>query len=280
MGHCEVIRFGARARSGTPSPLRSEELHLTGTRLGSALLVVLFAACRPAAPPPYVLSKESRFYAALTAAGRSEEDRERDGYRRPDKILELAGVREGMAIVDLMAGGGWYTEVLARVVGRGGRVVAQNSGLSDERYGSVLRERLAKLGLGNVSLEVQELDALDLPASSLDAVFLVQFYHDTYWMEVDRSAMNRAVFDALKVGGVYLVIDHSAEPGSGAEHVETLHRIDEDLVLEEILAAGFSLEKASDLLRNDADSRELSVFRRAIRGRSDRFVLKFAKPSR
>ena len=183
-----------------------------------------------------------------------------------------------MTIAELMAGGGWYTEVLARVVGPAGRVIAQNSALSDERYGSLLRERLAKLEPGNVALSVQELDALELSPSSLDAVFLVQFYHDTYWMGVDRPAMNRAVFDALKTGGVYLVIDHAAEPGSGARDVESLHRVDERLVLDEVLAAGFSLAAKSELLRNEADSRKRSVFARAIRGYSDRFVLKFVKP--
>lgn len=252
---------------------------LSCTALIAALPIVLLAACKPAAPRTVALSPENRFYAALTAAGRSSKDRERDAVRRPDQILELAGVSEGMAIADLMAGGGWYTEVLARAVGPTGRVISQNSALSDERYGSILRERLAKPELANVELVVQPLDALGLPPASLDAVFLVQFYHDTFWMEVDRSAMNRGVFDALKGGGVYMVIDHSAEPGSGARDVKTLHRVDERLVRDDILAAGFTLSNESRLLRNEADSRKINVFKRSIRGTTDRFVLKFVKPS-
>ena len=196
------------------------------------------------------------------------------------RVTEAAALAaEGMTIADLMAGGGWYTEVLARAVGPTGRVLSQNIALSDERYGSILRERLARPGLANVELVVQQLDALRLPPASLDAIFLVQFYHDTYWMEVDRGAMNRAVFEALKGGGVYLVIDHAAEPGSGARDVETLHRVDERVVRDEILAAGFSLSNESQLLRNDTDSRSINVFERSIRGRTDRFVLKFVKPS-
>ena len=252
---------------------------MSGTALIAVLAVVLCIACEPKAPPTYALSSENEFYAALTAPERSLKDRERDAYRRPDQILELAGIAEGMTIADLMAGGGWYTEVLARAVGPTGRVLSQNSALSDERYGSVLRERLARPGLANVELVVQQLDALRLPPSSLDAVFLVQFYHDTYWMEIDRSAMNRAVFEALKGGGVYLVIDHAAELGSGARDVETLHRVDERVVRDEILAAGFSLSNESPLLRNDTDLRSINVFERSIRGRTDRFVLKFVKPS-
>jgi predicted methyltransferase len=243
------------------------------------LPILLFAACKPAVPQPNGLSPESQFYAALTVAGRSPKDRERDAYRRPDQILELAGIAEGMRVADLMAGGGWYTEVLARAVGPTGRVVSQNSALSNERYGSILRERTANPELRNVELVVQPLDALELPLSSLDAVFLVQFYHDTYWMEVDRGAMNRAIFGALKAGGVYIVIDHAAEPGSGARDVETLHRVDESLVRDEIIAAGFELSNESALLRNDADSRDRNVFERSIRGRTDRFVLKFVRPS-
>ena len=91
--------------------------------------------------------------------------------------------------------------------------------------------------------------------------------------------MNALVYQALKPGGVYVVIDHSAEPSSGARDVETQHRVDERLVRDEIRAAGFALSNESQLLRNSSDSRDISVFKRSIRGRTDRFVLKFVKPS-
>jgi predicted methyltransferase len=246
--------------------------------VGLVATLVLVAGCERADPvrgAPDALSASSRFHRALSA--RSGQDRERDAHRRPDRILELAGLREGMVVADLMAGAGWYTEVLARAVGSAGRVLAQNSALSDSRYGSSLRERVVQPELRNVELRVEELGELRLQPASLDAVFLVQFYHDTYWMGVDRDAMNRAVFDALKPGGVFLVIDHSAEPGSGDRDVETLHRVDEALVGSEIRAAGFTLDAESDLLRNEADERDRKVFAGPIRGRTDRFVLKFVK---
>jgi predicted methyltransferase len=250
----------------------------SGILLVAAILGLVLAACERDSPPSNSRSPESPFHAALAGEGRSAKDRERDADRRPDRILEVAGMEAGMSVADLMAGSGWYTELLARVVGPKGRVVAHNSSLSSERYGSDLRERAAKPALANVELLVHELDALALPSASLDAVFLVQFYHDTYWMKVDRAAMNRAVFDALKSGGVYLVIDHSAQSGSGSRDVKTLHRVDEQLVRDEILAAGFLLDMESDALRNEADSREMNVFERSIRRRTDRFVLKFVKP--
>jgi predicted methyltransferase len=246
--------------------------------IGLVVSASVMIGCPPNAPSTDSLSPDDPYYAALTSASRSDADRERDALRRPHEILALAEVREGMRILDLIVGGGWYTEVLSRAVGSGGQVIAHNSPLTNERYGSQLLERLEGSRLPNVETVVQEVDALEFPPSSLDAVFLVQFYHDTYWMEVDRDAMNRAVFDALKPGGVYLVIDHSAEPGSGARDTESLHRVDEAMVREEVIAAGFRVEAESKVLRNAEDPRDGNVFKAPIRGRTDRFVFKFVKP--
>ena len=246
--------------------------------IGLVTMATAVIGCPPSAPSTDALSQDDPYHAALTAADRPRADRERDRLRRPEVILALAGIRDGMRILDLIVGGGWYTEVLSRAVGRDGQVIAHNSPLTHERYGSKLADRLEDSRLPNVETIVQEVDALELPPASLDAVFLVQFYHDTYWMEVDRAAMNRAVFEALKPGGVYLVIDHSAETGSGARDTETLHRVDEEMVREEITAAGFRVEAESGVLRNTDDPRDGNVFRPPIRGSTDRFVFKFVKP--
>ena len=249
------------------------------TIMGFVLMASIVIGCPSDVPSVDSPSPGDAYHAALTASDRSSRDRERDGLRRPSEILALVGVREGMQILDLIVGGGWYTEVLSRVVGPNGHVIAHNSPLTDDRYGSLLEERLKGSRLPNVEAVVQEVDALDFPPASFDAVFLVQFYHDTYWMEVDRAAMNRAVFDALRPGGVYLVIDHSAEVGSGARDTESLHRVDETMVREEVAAAGFRLETESQTLRNADDPRDGSVFRSSIRGQTDRFVFKFVKPA-
>jgi predicted methyltransferase len=164
------------------------------------------------------------------------------------------------------------------VVGASGRVIAQNSRISNERHGAALRERIESSGLENVELLVADLDAVPLPGG-LDAVFLVQFYHDTVWMGFDRAEMNRRVFEALKPGGRFVVIDHSAEIGSGERDAERLHRVDESLVRREVLAAGFTLKTESPALRNERDDREGDVFGWWIRGRSDRFLLVFEKPA-
>ena len=124
-----------------------------------------------------------------------------------------------------------------------------------------------------------ELDQLEFPPSSLDAAFLVQFYHDTYWMGGNRAEMNRSVYSSLKPGGVFLIIDHSAKADSGSRDTETLHRVDEDLVEAELLSAGFELVRKSDLLRNNRDNRSENVFDDAIRGKTDRFLFVFRKPA-
>ncbi len=128
---------------------------------------------------------------------------------------------------------------------------------------------------------VQILPAALVPATELDAVFLILFYHDTVWMKTDRPRMNRAIFAALKHGGVYAVVDHSARQGRGVADAETLHRIEEATVIREVTAAGFRLEETADFMRNPHDPRDWNDSPRVAedrRGTSDRFVLKFVKP--
>ena len=255
-------------------------------------------------------------------AQRSRADRARDTTRRPIEVLRFAGIEDGQRVAELMAGEGFYAEVLARAVGRGGRVVAQNNARSHERYGEALASRLVRLAEGDGAGDAEEdgerdaaadasrkgaspeaepgespsvpgssasspatiesrvtpLDALDLEAESFDAVFLVQFYHDTYWMDVDRAAMNAHVFEALVPGGVFVVIDHAAASGVGADASRTLHRIEREQVEREIEAAGFRLAARSTLLENPQDDHSRNVFDPEIRGRTDRFLLRFEKP--
>jgi predicted methyltransferase len=125
-------------------------------------------------------------------------------------------------------------------------------------------------------------DPLPPEATNLDAVVNVMLYHDTVWMKTDRAAMNRAVFAALRPGGVYVIVDHSGRPGSGITETQTLHRIEEKTVRAEIESAGFKLAADADFLRNPADTRDWSASPRTAgerRGTSDRFVLKFVRPS-
>ncbi len=223
-------------------------------------------------------------YAALVAApDRTDADRALDEGRKPAQLLEAIGVQPGDRVADLMAGGGYTTELLARAVGPQGQVYGQNNRFVLERFAEgPWSERLARPVNAPVVRLDRELDDPLGEVGELDIVVMVLFYHDSVWQEVDRPAMNAAIFRALQPGGRYVVVDHSARAGSGLEDVETLHRIDEDTVRQEIAAAGFRLVDSPDFLRNPDDTRDWSASPGKAaerRGTSDRFVLVFERPA-
>ncbi len=241
-------------------------------------LVVALLLCISVSPA--VDASAAAITAAVTSAGRPAEDRARDSDRKPDAILRFFEITPGQRVAELMTGRGYYAELLSRVVGSKGAVIAQNNAFVVKRFADEpLNERLANPELANVNRVDAELADPGLP-NELDAVLMILFYHDTYWQEIDRRAMNRAVFDALKPGGLYGIVDHHAEAGSGSRDVKSLHRVDAELVKREILAAGFEFDAESDGLRHPEDDRSANVFDAGIRGRTDRFVFRFRKPSR
>jgi predicted methyltransferase len=188
-----------------------------------------------------------------------------------------------MRVAEISAGGGYTTELLARAVAPDGVVYGQNSKFILERFAEKpWSERLAKPIMKNVVRVDREFDdPLPPEAKNLDAVVNVLFYHDTVWMKTDRMRMNQAIFRALRPGGAYFIIDHSGRPGTGIAEVQTNHRIEEQVVRDEVQKAGFRLAAEADFLRNPADSRDWNASPRAAaerRGTSDRFVLKFVKP--
>jgi predicted methyltransferase len=223
-------------------------------------------------------------YTVLTASDRSAADRALDAGRKPAEMLTFFGIRRGMHVAELGAGGGYTAELLARLVGPAGVVYGQNSQLILDRFASApWSARLANSAMANVVRVDREFDSpLPPEAKNLDAVLLVLFYHDTVWMNVDRAKMNQAIFAALRPGGVYGVVDHSARPGDGINEVKSLHRIEEKVVRAEIEAAGFKLMSESNFLRNPTDTRDWNDSPSAAaerRGKSDRFVLRFIKPA-
>lgn len=221
----------------------------------------------------------------MAAEDRTAADRALDAGRRPAELLAFFGVRPRMRVAELGAGGGYTTELLARAVGPGGTVYGHNTPLILERFAErPWSERLARPIMRNVvRLDRPFDDPFPTDVRDLDQVWIVLFYHDTVWLGVDRDRMNRAVFNALRPGGVYAVVDHSGRPGTGTSETQSLHRIEERIVREEIERAGFRLESESPILRNAADTRDWNDSPRAAmerRGTSDRFVLRFVKPVR
>jgi predicted methyltransferase len=245
------------------------------------------AAPRPPEPPAYTPSADvpQPIRDAVTAADRDDKDRAIDAGRKPAEVLAFFNIAPGQKVAELFAALGYTTEIIARVVGDGGKVYAQNTKEILDRFArGPLTARLAKPVMKNTVMVEQPADKPFPPdAKNLDAVICILNYHDFVWLKVDRAKLNKAVFAALKPGGVYGIVDHSAKQGSGVNDVQTLHRIDEDAVKKEILAAGFKLDAESDLLRNADDPRDWNASPTQAgekRGTSDRFVLRFVKPGK
>ncbi|HEY1693459.1 MAG TPA: SAM-dependent methyltransferase [Polyangiaceae bacterium] len=236
----------------------------------------------PMRPPQTKVPVSPAIQAIVDAPDRDAEDRKLDAGRHPGELLAFLGLRPGDRVGEIAAGGGYTTELLARAVGPRGRVWAENNAFIVKLADKAIADRLKRPADKNVVRSDRELDAPFPPdAKNLDAVVDVLFYHDTVWMGGDRDRMNKAIFDALRHGGEYVVVDHSAPEGSGTEDVKTTHRIDELFVIREIEKAGFHHVASADFLRNPADTRDWNDSPRAAgerRGTSDRFVLKFIRP--
>jgi predicted methyltransferase len=218
-------------------------------------------------------------YGAIAAApDRTEADRNNDARRKPEQMLAFIGVRGGMKVLDLGAGGGYSTELLARAVGPQGVVYAQNSKQTLQGQASVrFTERMKSPAMKNVVPALRDFDDPVPPdAPGLDLVTFFYIYHDTPAWDIDRVSMNRRIFEALKPGGLYVIADHAAKGGAGVSASKSLHRIEESVLRREVEAAGFRFVADADFLRNPADPREERVF--ALKIPVDNFVLKFAKP--
>ncbi len=216
---------------------------------------------------------QAQDYAAMLAApDRSEADRQNDVKRQALELLTFSGPKTGWNVLDMGAGGGYSTELMARAVGPSGKVYGQNGAIS-ERFAA----RAKSPAMANVVALARPFDD-PLPAGTpkLDLITFFFVYHDTTFMEVDRAKMNKAMFDALKPGGFLVIADHSARPGEGTSVGKTTHRIEESALVAEVTAAGFKQVASADFLRNPADPRDVSVNRSGIR--NDEFVLKFQKP--
>jgi predicted methyltransferase len=246
------------------------------------------AANAPAAAPSAAVGGADApdYRAALAAPNRLAGDSEQDGRRMPAEVLAFFGVRPGMSVLDLFSGGGYYTELLAIVVGPTGRVVAHNNSAYLEGDKEELARRFPDPPrLINVERLNAENNALELEPGSFDFVLMSAVYHDVYfvndaigWAKIDGPKMLAEVFAGMKPGATLGLIDHAAAPGSPPETGGTLHRIDPELVKRDFAAAGFILDAESNLLRNAADDLGKVVFDPAVRGKTDRFVLRFRRP--
>ncbi len=205
------------------------------------------------------------------------QDAKNDERRKVAAIVAFSAAKPGDKVLELIPGGGYFTRVFSKVVGPQGRVYAVWPTEYDEKSDKV---KAIASEYGNVDLLMQPAAKLTAP-QPVDVVFTSQNYHDypdKFMGPTDLKLLNAGVLAALKPGGVYIIVDHSAEPGSALRDTDTLHRIDEATVKQQIVAAGFEYVGESDVLRNKSDDRKTNVFNPAIRGRTDQFIYKFRKP--
>lgn len=218
--------------------------------------------------------------AAVADKDRPKDDTDRDADRHPAEIMAMTELKPGGRAVDVGPGRtGYYTKIMSRIVGANGKVFMFNPTWVAEKF-PVATEGAAilnKAGYTNVEGSVQPMAEIKFDAP-VDLVFISQLYHDQVWQKVDVAKMNKAIFDALKPGGVYFVIDHTGPGVTTVEQIDKLHRIDPALVKSQILAAGFELVAESDILKNPADPKDVNVFDKSIRGKTDQFVFKFRRP--
>ena len=277
--------------------------------LAALLAAALLGCATPAAPP--ALSGE-RIAAIVASPDRSDADRTNDQRRHPAELLAFIGVQPGWTALDVSTGGGYTTELLARAIGPGGAVYGQSQPRDPNKApprpaapeggaapvaaapaaseparrstAEVLAARVEKMQAAGVAAAPiayvgQRFDDPVPPALAdgrLDLVTLMFNYHDFGFLGVDRTAMNRAVFRALKPGGLYVIADHAGRPGTGISESGTLHRIEESFLRSEVEAAGFQLLDAGSFLHNPADPRDRETPEPPMP--KDEFILKFVKP--
>ena len=215
-------------------------------------------------------------YAALIAApDRSDADRQADKRRDPAPLLAFAGLRPGMKVLDMGAGGGYSTELVARAVAPGGVVYGQNPADLGDKPKAAFAARMATPAMQDAVADVAPFDDPVPPGvHDLDLITFLFYYHDTTYMNVDRAKMDAKMFAALKPGGYLVIADHSALPGQGISVGHTLHRIEEATLRQEVEAAGFKLAAEGNFWRNAADTHDFPSYKP---GPVDNFVLKFQK---
>lgn len=218
---------------------------------------------------------------AVADQARPAADTERDANRKPAETLAFAGVKPGDQVIELAPGKGYYTRLLSAVVGAKGAVTTLGSApTKPDAPPPPVQAIAADPHYANVHVTLQKLAEAKLPGGA-DLFWTTQNYHDLHNIGgLDLAVFNKAVFDALKPGGIYFILDHAAEAGSDTRDTNTLHRIDEETVKKEVKAAGFQLVGESDILRNKDDPHTGKVFEPPIQGHTDQFLLKFRKPKK
>lgn len=254
----------------------------------AACLAMAWPVAHAADPMDVAIESSAAIKAAIASPDRPKADLEQDARRRPAAVLGFLGVVPGMRVADMMSAGGYYTELLARVVGVKGQVIAYNNPAYAKFAAKGIAERYAGDRLGNVRQITTDIETLELAPASLDASMFIMAFHDLYWRTTDGSwpptdpsALVAKLYSATKPGGVVMVQDHIANAGGDtAAIVDKLHRIDPAVVKRDFEKAGFVFDGESRALAHPDDDHTRLVFDDAVRGKTDQFIYRFRKPAR
>jgi len=249
--------------------------------ISSTLLLLALPAAHAqdaAATPPYVMpaNAPAQVRRAVESPERAADQRARDYHRKPAEILIASGIEDGDRIVEIAGFGQYFTTMLSAAVGPTGHIDVYDLPYTERFAGPASREFDASHA--NVDYHQIAYNDAALP-QGVDSVWNVLYYHDLKPQGVDTAAFNRKIFAALKPGGIYLVIDHKAEDGSGWRDAGTIHRMGVETIKQEVLAAGFTLALESNLLANPQDDRTKMVFAPGTRGTTDQAFFIFRKPN-
>jgi predicted methyltransferase len=241
---------------------------------------ILASLCLLAFTLPIIAADPTPIEKSIASPERTAADRERDARDKPAEVLAFAGVKPGMVVADIFAAGGYYSELLAGVVGDSGKVLAINNPPYVSYAKDDIKARYTEGRLENVEHRLVEASYMQgIAPHSVDLAIIVMSYHDVYWISekdgwpaINIDAFLAGVKRMLKPGGKLLIIDHNAAPGTGSQVAGKLHRLNEDWAKKSITAAGFVFEKSYDGLRNKDDQLDKAVFDPAVRGKTDRYV--------
>ena len=223
----------------------------------------------PAGTPDYIKK-------AVESPDRPAADKARDTDRKPAQILTMSGIKPGDHIVEFASFGQYYTRMLSQILGPNGSDDMYDLPYTEGRAGKASRAFVA--AHPNSHYHVINYNDIELP-KNVDIVYMVLYYHDLSLNDIDTAKLDKKIYDALKPGGVFFVVDHNARPGSGREDTKKLHRIDPEVIKKEVTAVGFKLAETSNILAHPEDPHTQMIFTPGVRGKTDRSIFKFVKPT-